>query len=294
MKTIAILLALSFAALAQQPIIDYVVPAAGIWNKAPLCHVGPTNPYWNDGICATIADHSYVTIYGHNLSSMTATATTYPWPTSLGGISLSIVFPGSTCFNANGGGYLNPGGTAQLQLLYVSPNQINALLSWEGWPGNPIVKLAGSTAYIKINNVAPALFAFADNSAAALHPNYKVVSTSAPAAPGEYIALYATGLAGAPAYGQANPDYSQWLGKVTVTVDGIQSKISFLGHAPGYDGLDQVNIQVPAGVHRGTSVPISMTADDIEGLNSHDGCGAGGPGWYQNSFTSNTVMLPIQ
>jgi uncharacterized protein (TIGR03437 family) len=281
LKFIALTLALASAALAQQPGINYVVPAAGYYGKPASC--GRYN------LCATVAHDSLISIYGHNLATSTALATIYPWPTSLGGVSVLI--------QDNNPGDCRTGGPDQLRLLYVSPNQINALVSTQSWPPLGIRDItvsstAGSAvATIEVDNTAPALFGLANNSAAALHANYQVVSTSNPAAPGEYLALYATGLAGAPGYGQSNPDFSQWLGKVTVSVDGIQARITFFGHAAGYDGLDQVNIQVPAGVHRGTSLPVTMTADDLE--QGTTGCATFAAGVSVRTLTSNTVLLPI-
>jgi uncharacterized protein (TIGR03437 family) len=30
--------------------------------------------------------------------------------------------------------------------------------------------------------------------------------------------------------------------------------------APGYQGLDQINIQIPAGIRRGVAVPVTVTS----------------------------------
>jgi uncharacterized protein (TIGR03437 family) len=34
--------------------------------------------------------------------------------------------------------------------------------------------------------------------------------------------------------------------------------VSFAGRAPGFQGLDQINVQVPAGVHHNTTVPVTV------------------------------------
>jgi uncharacterized protein (TIGR03437 family) len=39
-------------------------------------------------------------------------------------------------------------------------------------------------------------------------------------------------------------------------MDGQAAKVAFAGRAPGYEGLDQINVQIPAGVRHGTSVPV--------------------------------------
>ena len=125
--------------------------------------------------------------------------------------------------------------------------------------------------------MAPALFALANNSAAALHANFQVVSTSSAAAPGEYALLYATGIGHTVGPIVSGPSGRAWLdaGGLIVTVDGLPAKVAWAGPAPGYEGLDQVNIQIPASVHRGTSVPVTMTVAE------------------PTTNISNTVLLPI-
>jgi uncharacterized protein (TIGR03437 family) len=135
---------------------------------------------------------------------------------------------------------------------------------------------------ILIEPVAPALFALARNSAAALHDNYQVVSTSYPAAAGETIALYATGL------GAVTSSNGLQVANATpqVYIDRLPAKVTFAGRAPGFQGLDQINVQVPAGVHRGMSVIIELTSSAPECSVSPKAC---------STITrwSNTVLLPI-
>jgi uncharacterized protein (TIGR03437 family) len=124
-----------------------------------------------------------------------------------------------------------------------------------------------------VDPVAPALFVLGNNSAAALHSNYEVISQYYPAAASEYIALYATGL------GAVTSRNGLQVASVLpqVWIDGIQATVAFAGRAPGYQGLDQINVQIPTGVHRGTSVPV-VVASQQAGILPH---------------TSNTVLLPI-
>jgi uncharacterized protein (TIGR03437 family) len=48
--------------------------------------------------------------------------------------------------------------------------------------------------------------------------------------------------------------------KPSVTIDGIPATVQFSGIAPGFVGLDQVNVQVPAGVHTAIDIPVVLTA----------------------------------
>lgn len=124
------------------------------------------------------------------------------------------------------------------RLIYVSPNQINALIPAQqpGWAGQHELSINSDPGAL-INVVTPptaaSLFWFPDanSTIAALHADYTLISASNPAVPGEYIMLYGTGLAGEPSYGHTNPSSPD---ELAISI----GKITFLGQAPGYDGLD--------------------------------------------------------
>jgi uncharacterized protein (TIGR03437 family) len=54
---------------------------------------------------------------------------------------------------------------------------------------------------------------------------------------------------------------------VTVTIGGVATTADFVGLAPGFVGLYQVNVQVPSGAPTGTAVPIRIT-DAFDGIPS--------------------------
>ena len=60
---------------------------------------------------ANIAPGSLITIFGKSLSAVTASATSTPWPTTLGGTSVQVCDSPTQCSAAG--------------LLYVSPTQLN-------------------------------------------------------------------------------------------------------------------------------------------------------------------------
>ena len=75
----------------------------------------------------------------------------------------------------------------------------------------------------------------------------KISSTDNPAAVGDALSMYTTGLIKG---GIILP---------RVVVDGRLAEIIFYGAAPGYPGYYQVNFRVPSGVAAGQSVPVRLT-----------------------------------
>ena len=95
---------------------------------------------------AVVSPGCWVAIFGGKLASTSLTAQAVPLPTTLGGVSVSVA------------GLPAP-------VLYVSPNQINALIPFEvAIPQNTVVSLvvtspAGSGTYnIRLTRNAPAIF----------------------------------------------------------------------------------------------------------------------------------------
>lgn len=138
-----------------------------------------------------------------------------------------------------------------LPLLYKSNSQINAILPAAA-PGLAKLSLRNSlgehTLDVMIEPAVPAVFALSGNgvgSAAATDAiTGEVISPTAPARIGQLVALYATGL------GATNRVGGLDLAAVTPTVmiGGRAARVLYAGRAPGFPGLDQINVEVPDGV----------------------------------------------
>lgn len=158
-------------------------------------------------------------------------------------------------------------------LLYVSPNQINAQVPVDLAPGpHPVVVHNGvgpSAAFtLTVAAVAPAVFtnpANVQEAAVLKNSNFSVVSASNPAAVGDVILVYATGL------GQTTPAITTGgivpattianTSTVTATIGGQPANVIYSIASPGYAGMYQVAITVPAGVSG--SVPVVLTQNGV-------------------------------
>lgn len=204
---------------------------------------------------APVAPGSIASAFGDFLVTAQAGYTGAPLPGGLLGISLQI----------------NAGMPAPL--FFVSGGQVNFQVPWE-LSGQTQTILAGtldSTAgaaqTVGLAQFAPAIFSTngqGTGQGAILDSSYNLVDSTHPASAGStYISIYCTGLGpvtnqpltGAPALS----DPLSWTTTVpTMTIGGAPASPSFYGLAPGYAGLYQVNVQVPAGSAKGNEVPLAI------------------------------------
>jgi uncharacterized protein (TIGR03437 family) len=260
----------------------------------------------------SLAPDSLVTIHGQNLTWGTPAPTvTKPgvnyaqdaptmsassgstWPTQMAGTSV-LLWSGP--LNAASGP--QQGTTIyNCTLGFVSPTQINAKLPAGLAPGaywlevdTPLHdSVSGATQRARsINNIvvepiAPALLHNGDAIVQALHDSdYMWVSKSYPAAIGEAISLYGTGL------GAVTGDQQIASSTPQVFIDGQQATVSFAGRSPGNPGLDQIDVTVPSGVRTGAWAPVVIVSSALECPNPvlPKQCST-------ITRTSNTALLPI-
>ena len=201
------------------------------------------------------APNSILSIYGSNLSNDTVgqTAASNSLPTTVDGVA---VYFGSGAHAAG--------------IFYVSPHQINVLVPYFLGAGpTPLVVnrqgTVGPTVTITLTDTAPGLFQASSGFVLATHADNSLVTAASPASAGEVIVLYAVGL------GQTIPALTGAIAIVAakiadlptfnVLLDGVAvspSSILYAGVAPGFAGLYQINVALPAPLPSNPELRISI------------------------------------
>ena len=228
-------------------------------NKYPITAIGDCSPPGPNIVSVVsgasflpgIVPNSWVAVYGTNLSPVTDFWTTVnaQLPTKLDGVSVSI-----------------DGQPAYVE--FVSSGQINVLAPNIG--AGPmqvtVTNSLGTSAAVSATSATyvPAFFLWANQYAVATYQNYTyavkngVIAgvATAPAAPGEVLILWGTGFGpttpAAPAGEEVPATATYWTtDQVTVTIGGISATVYGAALAPGFAGLYQIAIQVPASAPNG-------------------------------------------
>ncbi len=200
-----------------------IVPAVGIANAA-------------SGNATAIAPGSLAAIYGTGLATSSASAAGFPLPTTLGGAVVTI------------GGVAAP-------LLYASPTQLNVQIPFEA-TGNAFLTVSVNNVPVgagpvPVQAAAPGIFLLPQGGGAVVNQNGAINSMAQPAPGGTTVSAYFTGL------GAVNPTVatgaaaslttlSNVTATVTAKIGNSAATVKFAGLAPGFAGLYQVNILVPA------------------------------------------------
>jgi hypothetical protein len=118
-----------------------------------------------------------------------------------------------------------------------------------GRRGDWFLDLASAEIYRPvITRPAPALLSLANGQAAILHAStQQAVSQDMPATPGEAIEVYMTGLIDSSVI------------PPQVFIGGQMGEVLFFGNAPGFPGLNQINVRVPGGVTLGPGVSVRLS-----------------------------------
>jgi uncharacterized protein (TIGR03437 family) len=150
-----------------------------------------------------------------------------------------------------------------VSLLASLPFQINAPLPPDLTPGDAVVQIANAlgtvSQTVNIGISSPAIFVLGANPSggqqgAIVNQDGTINSAALPAVRGQSISIYCTGL-GATSLQTSPP---QTLRPVTAIVNGTTLNPTYAGVAPGFVGLYQVNVQLPAAVFPALSSSLQL------------------------------------
>ncbi|MES1257401.1 MAG: putative Ig domain-containing protein, partial [Acidobacteriota bacterium] len=212
-------------------------------NTAPVLAPNATGDIFHPQAGAGLGPGNIVQIYGTGLASQRSASTTLPLPTTMGGTSVII------------GGIPAP-------LFYVSPDQINAQIPFDLTAGNQyqvIVNANGALTTpqpIQLNGGAPSILDFSSGAVIAQHLDGSLILDSSPAAPGEFVIIYCSGLGATDipvTSGAASPadPPARVADPPVLTLNGNPLSLLFAGLTPGLVGLYQLNFQIPPEITTG-------------------------------------------
>ncbi|MEZ5391890.1 MAG: hypothetical protein R2724_03205 [Bryobacterales bacterium] len=190
-------------------------------------------------------------LFGVGLSNATEAATSLPLPKQLGGVR--VIVDGIEC-----------------ALFFVSPNQINfqfpsrvsagaftdVYVLKDGELSDPVTaryRVAAPQIFVDPNTMLPVV----------THADGALVTPDNPVRGGEAIVVYFTGIGfvssmpadGDPATG--NP-LSQTLFRAAATLGGAETTVLFAGLTPGFVGLAQANLLLPAELPEGGALDLAL------------------------------------
>ncbi|MBI2815776.1 MAG: IPT/TIG domain-containing protein [Acidobacteria bacterium] len=233
----------------------FLVPAS---FKSPVINAdGVVNgASFSPGV-SPVAPGSIISLFGINVVPTIASADSVPLPTELlnttvmiGGVPAPLFYAAPT---------FSPGGqiNAQTPEEVLGLNTVAVTLVSNG--------ITGSTVLLSVAAQSPGVFSTASDgkgAGAVLNQDGTLNSISNPEHIGSTLQIYATGLGGSdvPTGSAALSSPLSLLPPPVVTIDGVSAPVTFTGRAPGFVGLDQINVTIPAGVSTGRPVALVLTA----------------------------------
>ena len=190
-------------------------------------------------------------IFGLHLSTNlegVKVATVTPLPTNLGGTSVTVNGIPAPLFAV-----VNTAG--QEQINFQIPWEVSGQSTVSIVVNNGVASNAGVNVPLSI--AQPGVFLIDGVNGAIEHLDGTLVSTASPAAPGEYVVVFADGLgpvSPSVVTGQPTPPspLSNAATTPTVTIGGLSANVVFSGEAPYFVALNQINVQVPPNAPSGS------------------------------------------
>jgi uncharacterized protein (TIGR03437 family) len=230
----------------------------------------------SNGLGSPVAPGSIVAIFGTFNGVTLTSADTVPLSTNLGGVTVSFNGAMAPLYFTSSGQT-----NAQVPFEALPPGQtsatVNVVVTVNGTPSAPeqttIVSTQPGVYTIPPNGQSNAIFIFTDPSdqvvkiAAPTSASASIGYPTAPVPRGTQGFFYATGL------GALIPPVPDGSGTCpgpglcqavtpTVLVGGITAAVAYAGQAPGFPGINQINIIIPQNAPTGNAVPLQIQTAD--------------------------------
>jgi uncharacterized protein (TIGR03437 family) len=221
-----------------------ILRSGSLWTLAPLAlSITPPGVVNGASYTSQIAPGSFISIFGAGLAGA--------------GCGASVQINGEP-----------------VSVAAALPFQMNAQIPFDVSSGSATVTLSsgcGSAQQaITISDVAPAIFSISADQAAITDQDNSLNKPSNPALRGDWIVIYATGLGAVSGSGTLRPAATP----VSVVIGGVEVPAVYAGLTPESPfGIYQVNVQLPAALPPGLSLPLYLK---------------------QGATTSNNVTVSIQ
>ncbi|MSO19217.1 MAG: hypothetical protein EXQ56_01950 [Acidobacteria bacterium] len=164
-------------------------------------------------------------------------------------------------------------------IFYATPGQLGIQIPFElagSATANVTVTVAGQSSTprtVFIDTAAPGIFSLSQTGSgpgAILIANSNILAvatgsvpgrTTRPARRGEIVTIFLTGLGvTSPALATGSPSTGNPTATpATVTIDALPATVLFSGTAPGFVGLNQINVTVPTAARIANDVPVVVT-----------------------------------
>lgn len=245
--------------VAQASGLNLTIPFDGYARRQPAISAGGVVNAASFQAGAGIAPGSYISIFGSGLSDTIRSANSVVLPLALDYVSVSFDVPSA--------GLSLPG-----RLIFVSSNQVNVQVPWALRDQTSVLMKVnlgynpGQVFTAQVSNHAPAVYVI-QGFAAALDESGVIINSSNAAVRGRTIQIYMNGLGpvdNQPETGEAaqSQPLSRTLSTPTVTIAGLPAQVQFSGLAPGFPGLNQLNVVVPANAPAGVQ-PLQVTVGGL-------------------------------
>jgi uncharacterized protein (TIGR03437 family) len=186
---------------------------------------------------AEISPGALATVFGSGFAAATTSASALPLTNKLGGVSVNV-------------------NNQAAPVLFVSPGQVNFQVPFETSVGTASVTVSGngltsSAVNVPVMTAAPGLFFDSSGHAIVQNQEFSLNSPTNPAKVGSTITAYLTGsgpLDHTVTDGAATPGspLSSATSTTAATFGTVTAQVSFTGLTPGFVGLLQMNVVVPA------------------------------------------------